>query len=163
MNEISMMNRKSWLMLFVLSILWGGSLFFVEIALTALPIFTIVFLRVFIGALILLGFLIVTGKTLPTNRRIWLNLFVMGILNNVIPFCMIVSGQQFISGGFASILNATTPFFTVIVAHLFTNDEKISLGKVSGVILGFLGVMILIGFDPLMKGSNKILGIVAIQ
>lgn len=162
MKEISKMNTKSWLLLLLLSFLWGGSFFFVEIALTALPIFTIVFLRVFIGAIILLIFVLLTGREVPKDLKIWLHLFVMGFLNNVIPFCMIVSGQQFISSGFASILNATTPFFTVIVAHFLTRDEKINPGKVFGVILGFSGVFILIGFEPLQKGSNEIFGIFAI-
>ncbi len=162
MKEISKMNTKSWLLLLLLSFLWGGSFFFVEIALSALPIFTIVFLRVFIGAIILLVFLVVTGREIPKDKKVWLNLFVMGFLNNVIPFCMIVRGQQFISSGFASILNATTPFFTVIVAHFLTKDEKIDIRKILGVLFGFLGVFILIGFEPLKKGSNEIFGIMSI-
>jgi len=75
---------------------------------------------------------------------------------------MIVSGQQFISGGFASILNATTPFFTVLIAHFMTKDEKINIGKVFGVIFGFIGVFILIGFESLKNESNEIFGIIAI-
>lgn len=162
MKEITKMNRKSWFLLLLLSFLWGGSFFFVEIALTALPIFTIVFLRVFLGALILLFFIFLSGREIPRSKKIWINLFVMGVLNNVIPFCMIVSGQQYISGGFASILNGTTPFFTVVVAHFLTRDEKINKGKILGVISGFLGVLILIGFESLQKGSNEIIGILAV-
>jgi drug/metabolite transporter (DMT)-like permease len=162
MKEISNMNINSWLLLLLLSFLWGGSFFFIEIALTGLPIFTIVFLRVFIGTTILFAFLLITGKKIPKSKRIWLNFLVMGLLNNVIPFCLIVSGQRFISGGFASILNATTPFFTVIVAQFLTKDEKMNVGKAVGVIFGFFGVLILIGFESLLIGSNKLFGIIAV-
>lgn len=156
------MNSKNWLRLLLLSILWGGSFFFVEVALTGLPIFTIVFLRVFIGAGILLAFILIRGHKIPKGKKIWLDFLVMGILNNAIPFCMIVSGQQFISGGFASLLNATTPFFTVATAHFLTKDEKVTFGKTTGVALGITGVAVLIGLETLTGSSNKFIGIMAV-
>lgn len=162
MSKSPSMNLMNWILLVLLSLLWGGSFFFVEIALQGLPIFTIVFLRVFLGAVILVSFLMLSGRKLPGTRNLWLKLLVMGLLNNVIPFCLIVTGQQYLSGGFASILNATTPFFTVIVAHHFTKDEKISSGKIVGVILGISGVLILIGLDTLFSGSNKLIGVVSV-
>ena len=156
------MNKKDWLLLTFLSLLWGGSYFFVEIALTALPIFTIVFLRVFTGAALLLLFISITERKFPKDKKVWFTLLVMGILNNVIPFTMIVSGQQYISSGFASILIAATPFFTVTSAHFLTKDEKINAGKITGVFFGVLGVSVLIGFDSLTWGSNELLGIIFI-
>lgn len=69
----------------------------------------------------------------------------MGLLNNLLPFCLIVWGQARIGSGLASILNATTPLFAVIVAHLLTEDENISVNKLAGVALGFVGVAIMIG------------------
>jgi len=156
------MDSKNWLRLLLLSLLWGGSFFFVEVALTALPIFTIVFLRVFFGAVILLLIILISGRKLPGGKKIWLDFLVMGTLNNVIPFCMIVSGQRYISGGFASILNATTPFFTVVVAHILTKDEKLNAGKIAGVVLGIAGVSILMGFETVLGESNKLIGIIAV-
>jgi drug/metabolite transporter (DMT)-like permease len=156
------MNKKNWLLLTLLSILWGGSYFFVEIALTALPIFTIVFLRVFTGAALLLLFIFLTGRKFPGDRKTWFSLFVMGILNNVIPFTMIVSGQQYINSGFASILIAATPFFTVTAAHFLTKDEKINPGKIAGVLFGIIGVSVLIGFDSLSWEANELYGIIFI-
>ncbi len=156
------MNMNNWLLLLLLSFLWGGSFFFVEVALTELPIFTIVFLRVSMGAAILFVFILMTNRRIPRDRKMWFNFLVMGILNNVIPFCMITGGQQFISGGFASILISTTPFFGVVVAHLLTKDERINAGKILGVVLGLSGVSILIGFAPLRDGSNEFIGIIAV-
>ena len=156
------MDFKDWLRLILLSLLWGGSFFFVEVALTALPIFTIVFIRVLLGALILLVFIKLSGRIFPEGKKIWLELLVMGILNNVIPFCMIVNGQRYISGGFASILNATTPFFTVVTAHFLTRDEKLNARKIAGVLMGIAGVSVLIGFEAISGGSNKLIGIVSV-
>lgn len=152
------MSSASWLQLFVLSILWGGSFFFVKIALIDLPIFTIVFLRVALGSLILLLFITIKKKKLPGSRKIWFHLIIMGILNNVIPFSLIVSAQKIIDSGFASILNATTPFFTIIIAHIFTKDESLSLKKIIGIIIGLSGVVILIGYKSVFSGKNEFLG-----
>ena len=156
------MNLLDWILLLFLSIVWGGSFFFVEVALSALPIFTIVFLRVSLGALLLSIYLIITGKKFPKEKRIWKRLIVMGVLNNVIPFCLIVTGQQYISGGFASILNATTPFFTVIFAHVFTEDEKINTRKIIGITFGIVGVILLIGFEKVSSGSSNLIGALTI-
>jgi drug/metabolite transporter (DMT)-like permease len=152
------MSLTSWIQLCILSILWGGSFFFVKIALNDLPIFSIVFLRVFIGSLMLLLFISIKNKKLPKNRNIWFHFLVMGVLNNVIPFTMIVSAQKYIDSGFASILNATTPFFTIIIAHFFTKDEKLSFNKIIGLIIGLSGVTILIGYTSLFSGKNEFIG-----
>ena len=90
-------------------------------------------------------------------------LIVLGLLNNIFPFCLIVFGQQYISTGFASIMNGTTPFFAVMAAHFFTQDEKISGRKIIGVLLGLIGVLILVGYDALLDGSNKFIGAMAIM
>lgn len=152
------MNLTSWIQLITLSILWGGSFFFVKIALNDLPIFTIVFLRVALGSLLLLIFTTIKKKKLPNSKIIWFHFIVMGVLNNVIPFTLIVSAQKYIDSGFASILNATTPFFTIIIAHLFTKDESLSLKKVLGIIIGLSGVTILIGYKSIFSGKNELVG-----
>lgn len=152
------MTLKSWLQLLLLSVLWGGSFFFIEIALVDLPIFTIVFLRVFTGSLLLLLFLKLKGAKLPKERSIWLRFFIMGLLNNVIPFTLIVSSQTFIDSSFASILNATTPFLTIIVAHILTSDESLTVNKIAGASLGLTGVIVLIGYKSMFSGNNELIG-----
>jgi len=139
------MGPREWVLLITLSILWGGSFFFAEVALEALPPLSVVFARVAIGALALLALMHAVGLRLPRELRLWRAFFVMGALNNLIPFSLIVWGQTAITGGLAAILNATTPLFTVVLAHILTRDERLTLAKLAGVAAGFLGVAIMIG------------------
>lgn len=143
------MGAADWGRLAMLSILWGGSFFFNGIAVKELPPFSIVTLRVGLAALILLMFIRIIGQHMPTERRVWAAFFGMGLLNNLIPFSLIVWGQTQIASGLASILNATTPLFAVVVAHFLTADEKITRNKLAGVAAGFLGVIVMIGPDAL--------------
>jgi drug/metabolite transporter (DMT)-like permease len=137
------MTRTDWLSLWTLSFLWGGSFFFVEVALWGLPALTIVWLRVALAAVIIAGLMRIGGVPFPAPR-VWPALFVMGFLNNVVPFTLFVLAQGEISGALASILNATTPLFTVVVAHLATADERITAGKAVGLGLGFAGVVVML-------------------
>jgi drug/metabolite transporter (DMT)-like permease len=136
------MRGTDWLLLWTLSLLWGGSFLFVELALEALTPLTIVWARVALAALILGLALRLTGQGMP-ERGLWPGLLVMGLLNNAVPFVLIVTAQTAITGALASVLNATTPIFTVIVAHLATRDERLSMGKMAGVGLGFAGVVVM--------------------
>lgn len=141
------MDSRDWVTLIILSVLWGGSFFFVGVAVKGLPPFTIVALRVVIASATLIAVLWLRGLPLPFERRT-LGLFLtMGLLNNVIPQSLIVWSQTHIASGVASILNATTPLFTVLIAHAFTQDERLNPGKVGGVVLGFGGVLAMIGPD----------------
>lgn len=139
------MGPAEWTMLIGLSLLWGGSFFFNGVAVKALPPLTLVFLRVALAAATLNGVLILRSTPLPLDRRVWIAFFGMGLLNNVVPFSLIVWGQTHIASGVASILNATTPLFAVIAAHLLTVDEKMSTNRVIGVLAGFAGVVLMIG------------------
>jgi drug/metabolite transporter (DMT)-like permease len=143
------MNGREWLALVLLSVLWGGSFFFAGVLIKTLPPFTIVFLRVGLAAVILNALVNAVGMTMPGNRSAWAAFFGMGVLNNAIPFCLVVWGQSHIASGLAAILNATTPISTVIVAHLLTDDEKITPNRLLGVAVGFVGVVVLIGPDSL--------------
>lgn len=143
-------------MLVALSVLWGGSFFFVEVAVAALPPLTIVFLRVGLAAIALWIFAFVTDLRPPRDARIWTAFFLMGLLNNVVPFSLIVWGQTGIGAGLASILNATTPLFTVIVAGTLLSDERITSLKILGVIIGFVGVIVMIGSSALTHLSGHV-------
>ncbi|HKQ23907.1 MAG TPA: DMT family transporter [Burkholderiales bacterium] len=139
------MTSLEWSMLLALSVLWGGSFFFVGVAVKELPPLTIVVLRVALAALALLLMIWFLGMRLPRARGTWSAFFGMGFLNNVVPFVLIVWGQTHIASGVASILNATVPLFAMIVAHVFTADDKLTGRRLAGVVVGFVGVAIMIG------------------
>ena len=143
------MGAMEWALLIVLSVLWGGSFFFAEVALVELRPFTVVLCRVGFAALVLIAVVYATGQRLPRRGGLWGAFFVMGALNNLIPFTLIVWGQTHIASGLASILNATTPLFTVVLAHLLTHDEKMTPNRLAGVVLGLAGVAVLIGPEVL--------------
>jgi len=148
------MGATEWTMLMALSVLWGGSFFFNAIAVKELPPFTFVFLRVGIGSLALLAIIRFLGQRLPRDWRIWLQFMGMGILNNIIPFCMIVWSEKRLSGGLASVLSASTPLFTVVMANFLTADEKATPNKILGVVIGFAGVATLIGSQALKAAGS---------
>lgn len=139
------MTAREWVMLLTLSALWGGSFFFNEVAVREVPVFTTVAARVGLAALILLAVLRLRGEALPRGAAVWLAFAGMGLLNNAIPFSLFVWGQREVASGVASILNASTPLFTVVLAHLLTRDERLSPAKALGVAAGFIGVAVLIG------------------
>lgn len=138
------MSVNDWNRLAILSLLWGGSFFFVAIALQGLPTLSVVWGRVGLGAGFLALALWVSGTAFPQGAAVWRALAVMGLLNNAIPFTLFVLAQGRISGGMASILNATTPLWGVLLAHLLT-EEKISAAKAVGLAFGFAGVVVMMG------------------
>jgi drug/metabolite transporter (DMT)-like permease len=145
------MALRVWLWLLSLSVLWGGSFFFAKVALGELGPFTVVFARVSLAALAL-------ALVVPLRRDApWPAYFAMGFLNNALPFSLIFWGQTEIASGLASILNATTPLFTLVVAHFLTSDEKIDRTKIAALLIGLLGVVVLIGPAALV-GSAALWG-----
>jgi len=147
------MTAGDWAALIGLSLLWGGSFFFVQLAVGHLPALTIVFLRVSLAAVVLALVLGVTRTPFPRGWPVWRALLVMGLLNNVLPFSFFVMAQGQIGSALASILNATTPLFTLMVAHLATRDEKLGLAKVVGLLTGFTGVIVMMG-GAVLQGSG---------
>ncbi|HSE02566.1 MAG TPA: DMT family transporter, partial [Methylomirabilota bacterium] len=131
-------------MLGVLAILWGVSFFFSKVALAELPPWTLVLGRFGIAALALLLAARLGGHRLPASPRVWAGFFVLGALNGFIPFGLIAWGQVQLTSGLASILNATTPLFTALVAHAW-GDERLTAHRVAGVLVGLAGVCVLIG------------------
>lgn len=150
------MTAVNWMLLTILSVLWGGSFLFVELALQGLGTLTIVWARVAGAAAVLALWIGLSGAQLPKGRAVWVALAVMGLLNNVLPFTLIVQAQGQIEGGLAAIVNATTPLWTVIVAHVFTTDERLTAAKALGLGLGFAGVLVIAG-----DGSGQAGAIVA--
>jgi len=147
------MSPLEWAMLVSLSVLWGGSFFFVGVIVEALPPLSIVVLRVGLAAAVLHLLLAVQRDPVRGGAKVWGAFVVMGLLNNVVPFSLIVWGQTHIASGLASILNATTPIFTVLVAHVFTADERLSPARIMGVVAGFCGVAVMMG-PELLNGQD---------
>ncbi len=139
------MGLLEWSLLIALSVLWGASFFFAKVAVVELPPLTLVFCRVGLAAAVLLVLVKFSTHQMPNDRKTWFSFFTMGFLNNLLPFSLIFWGQTHIASGLASILNATTPLFTVVLAHLLTADEKMTGNRLSGVLLGLLGVSIMLG------------------
>ena len=151
------MTTRDWLLLIGLSVLWGGSFFFIGVAVTALPPFTIVAARVGLAMLVLLVVLRAMKIDLPRGGSLWMAFIGLGLLNNVIPFTLFVWAQAQVPSGLASILNATTPISTVLVAHAFTTDEKLTPNRLLGVLLGFAGVAAMLGPDLLSGLGDNLL------
>jgi drug/metabolite transporter (DMT)-like permease len=139
-------DARDWSLLGLLSVLWGGSFFFNGVALRELPPLTVVLLRVALAAMILLPALWAYRIRFPVGLSGWRPFFAIALLNNVLPFSLIVIGQTYIPSGLASILNATTPLFTVLVMAA-AGDEKLHPRRVAGVVTGLIGVIILHGQD----------------
>ena len=146
----SHINFHIWAMLVVLSILWGTSFIFTEIALEDIRPLTIATLRVSGAASALWIYLLIIGAEIPRSLSIWGAFLIMGIVNNAIPFAAIMFAQTLISASLASILNSTAPLFTVVLAGILLSDERITTSRIFAVILGFVGVVVMIGPPALL-------------
>ncbi len=156
------MGVVEWGLIILLSILWGGSFFFVGVAVREATPLTIVWVRVSLAAIILLVVVRWKKKTIPSAPGIWGAFFVMGALNNLVPFSLIVWGQTHIESGLASILNATTPIFSVVLAHFLTREERLTGNRAAGVLVGWLGVALLIGIESLQGFGTAVMGQLAV-
>lgn len=155
------MSLSDWIKLVILSLIWGGSFLFVEIALDHAGPLTLVMYRVGLGAAALWLWCLWRGEKVPTAPGVAVALLVMGLLNNVLPFSLIAFGQTQVTAGAASILNATTPLFAVAVAHAWPGGERATPLKILGVAIGFAGTAVLIG-PSLISAAGTVVGQMAI-
>jgi drug/metabolite transporter (DMT)-like permease len=153
----SVMNRSDWMTLIALAVIWGGAFTCIHVAVHSVPPLTYVWLRVTIAAAALWAYLAWRREPAGLPRSVWGSMLLLALLNNVIPFILFGWGQTHIASGLASILNATTPIWGVIVAHVFTHDERMSPRKIAGVLLGFGGVALMIGPDLLGSIGSDVL------
>ncbi|BCH53570.1 DMT family transporter [Agrobacterium vitis] len=161
MQKTQTMGIFDWALLLILSVLWGGAFFFSKVALAELPPFIVVLARVAIAALALFIYLRATRQAIPIAIGTWVAFFCMGLLNNLIPFSLLFWGQTQIASGLASILNATTPIFSIIVAHFLTTDERMTLNKLAGIVLGFMGVALLMAGNAFSSHALPFLALLA--
>ena len=157
-----MMSLRAWIYLLLLSSFWGASFYFIEVGLEHLSPVWLVSLRLISGAICLCAWLTITSVSLPYQLAFWRDCLVMGVLNNLAPFCLIAWGQLSVTGGMASILNANTAFIGVLVSALFLKTEPLRVNRVAGVIIGVSGVAVAIGVNPLSGETGSVWGQLAI-
>ena len=151
------MTGREWLTLLILALIWGGAFMFIGVAVRHVDPLTYVWLRLTIAAGGMFLFLKVSGERLGLPRQVWGSILLLALLNNALPFTLFGWGQTHIASGLASILNATTPIWGVLVAHLFTQDERMTPRKIAGVLLGFAGVATMIGPTLMANVANDAL------
>jgi drug/metabolite transporter (DMT)-like permease len=156
------MGTTEWALLVALSVLWGGSFFFAEVAVAELRPLTVVLGRVGLAAIALNAAVVASGQRMPRSWAAWRAFLVMGALNNVLPFGLIFWGQTHIASGLAAILNATTPLFALVLAHVLTRDERLSANRLAGVLVGLAGAAVMIGPGALGGLGRGVLGQLAV-
>jgi len=156
------MTRLDWGLLVLLSFLWGGSFNLIQLALREMPPITLVCLRMLITTAVMAVIVVALGHSLAQPWRTWRSFAIMGFLNNLLPHLMNAWGQTQITSGLAAVLTACVPLFTVVFAHFFLRDERMTLLKISGVLCGIAGVAVIIGPDALRGVGLKVLGQLAL-
>lgn len=139
------MSSTDWMQLILLGAIWGGSFFFARIAVAEIHPLSLVLFRVAIAAIALNVYLVARGISLRPALAMGPSFFLLAMLNNVIPFSLIFAGQTEMGAGIASVLNATTPFWTILVASVVTSDERPSWNKLAGMLLGLAGAAVMVG------------------
>ena len=152
------MKNKDWFLVILLGVFWGASFLFVEILLEYVTPFVVVYLRVAIASALLLVYILIRNIKFQFSRDDLFNLFVMGLLNNILPFLLIAYGQQSITGGLASILNANTSFMTILLVALFIPNEKLNFHRSIGVLIGILGVILAVDYQNIFQINNDSVG-----
>lgn len=150
------MGWSEWAMLCLCAMLWGSAYVFNAVAIKELPHLTITFARLVIASSFMLVVLRVCGLRLPREPRIWLAFLVMTLLSNIGPYLLVLRGQMGTTSGLAAVLTATTPLFTILLAHYFTHDERLSANKIVGVLIGLAGVAIVVGIDASAGMSGEV-------
>ena len=148
-----------WLLLFALVVMWGSSFMFTKIAVAAIAPTNIVAGRLVLAAVVLLGLMVLSRRSLPTDARSWRFFIAMALVGNCLPFWLITWGQQGIDSGLAGILMAIMPLATVLLAHVFVAGERMSRNKAAGFLVGFAGIVLLMGPTALLelRGSGAAL------
>jgi drug/metabolite transporter (DMT)-like permease len=157
MTQSPKLDGTGWLLIGILSILWGGAFFLIEVGLRSYPPITLVFMRLALAVPPMWIAMRLVGERLPTEPRIWGLLAIVGALNCALPFILFFWGQQYLDSGYASILNATTPLWGVITAHFLTRDEKATPARVIGVLIGMAGIVVMVGPEATKGLSNNLL------
>lgn len=155
------MKAKHWLVFILLGVIWSSSFMWIKIAMREVGPLTLVAFRALFGLLFCIVVILIQRVTLPRTFREWLPLFVVGLTNIAIPFFLISWGELHIDSAVASILDATVPLFTILIAHFLLQDDKITMPKILGLVIGFVGIVILMSKD-IGGSSSSLLGQLAV-
>ena len=161
MTQSPKLDGTGWLLIGILSILWGGAFFLIEVGLRSYPPITLVFMRLVLAVPPMWIAMRLMGQRLPSEARVWGLLAVVGALNCALPFILFFWRQQYLDSGYASILNATTPLWGVITAHFLTSDEKATPARILGVLIGMAGIVVMVGPEAMKGLSNNLLAQIA--
>ena len=153
------MSPLDWGLLVALSLLWGGAFFLGHVALADLPPLTIVLCRVALASVLLIALSAATGQSMRCPARIWPAVLALALLNIVVPFTLLLWSQARIGSGLTSVLAATTPLFSVLVAHFMTMDEPMTRARLAGIVVGFAGVAAAIGPEKIGTGHDIAAGL----
>lgn len=156
------MNNRNILGILLLASLWGPSFLFIKVAVHEIPPLTMAAARVTIAALILLVVLRLRKRVLPKGRHMWLKFTIAGLFGNAMPFVLFNWGELYIDSALAAILNGTTPLFTLVIAHFFTDDDRLSTRKIIGAIIGFGGLLVLVAPSLFGGVEATTLGLLAV-
>lgn len=150
------MSTADWGIIMLLSLLWGGAFFLIELGLRGFPPNTLVFLRMALAVPPMMLALWFLNERLPGDGKSWMQLLILGAINAALPFILFFWGQTQIDSGLASVLNATTPLWGVVTAHFLTRDEKATPARIVGVLLGMAGIIVMVGSDALQGMSASV-------
>lgn len=156
------MTFRNFMWLLLLAVLWGPSFLFIKVAVQEIPPITLANLRVGIAALILYVILRAKGRKLPRSREMWRHFITAGFFANALPFALFSWGEIYVDSALASILNGTTPLFTIIFAHFFIPEDRINPPKLLGTLIGFVGLVLLVGPSFLQGAESTFWGLLAI-
>jgi drug/metabolite transporter (DMT)-like permease len=149
------MTGRQWFIFGVLGAVWGSSFFWIKIALVETGPFTLVGWRLLFGVLGMIVVILLTRPAFPRQPQVYLNLIILGLTNTAVPFVLITWGEVSIDSAIASILNSTVPLFTLVIAHLFLQDDRITLPRVAGLLTGFAGVVLLLSRNLGPQGADQ--------
>jgi drug/metabolite transporter (DMT)-like permease len=158
-------NRSDWFLLIALGVIWGTSYAFIKLGVATLPTFTLIASRLLIGLGLLVTVGVLTRERLPRSRRLYGHLLVMAVINIVVPFTLITWAEHSVNSAVAAILNGATPLVVIVLAAITFHDEPITLNRLVGVIVGYVGVIVLVapglaaaGGESQLPGEIALLG-----
>jgi len=162
MSEATASRTVDVALLVLLSFLWGASFTLIEVAVETVPPATIVFLRLMLGAALLVVFALSLGHPFPRTVAAWGALSIQGILQSALPFSLITWGQQYIDSGLAGLLNTTPPLFAFLIGFFLLGDRTAGLRRFLGILIGFAGVFAIMGPAAVAGDGGPLLGQAAV-
>ena len=148
---------RDYLLLFGVGLIWSSSFLFIKLAISTVPPYTLTAARIAVAVLVLTGYLILKRQGLPTDIKSWAIFAILGLFGTALPFTLISWGELYIDSGLTAVLMGTMPVATAMLAHLFIADERFNFGTGLGIMIGFGGLLILIGADALHKLDRAVL------